>query len=114
MWFPGLVTALNVSSLDLLLVLSEFVAARPPSASGGVDEVWRGYIPSFCRHPLLLALSPPFIGLCDDGSMDQLPDISGLTDAARAASRVLANATSRESEERRVGKECRSRWSPYH
>src|SRR3989449_9233564 len=26
----------------------------------------------------------------------------------------LANATSQRSEERRVGKECRSRWSPYH
>ena len=25
-----------------------------------------------------------------------------------------ANATSGRSEERRVGKECRSRWSPYH
>ena len=33
--------------------------------------------------------------------------------------KVLANATKPEiklcrSEERRVGKECRSRWSPYH
>ena len=30
--------------------------------------------------------------------------------------RVLAvkHGTSRRSEERRVGKECRSRWSPYH
>ena len=26
----------------------------------------------------------------------------------------LANAELRRSEERRVGKECRSRWSPYH
>ena len=28
--------------------------------------------------------------------------------------RSLANQTSNRSEERRVGKECRSRWSPYH
>ena len=27
---------------------------------------------------------------------------------------VKANATAPRSEERRVGKECRSRWSPYH
>ena len=27
---------------------------------------------------------------------------------------VLADAIARRSEERRVGKECRSRWSPYH
>ena len=28
--------------------------------------------------------------------------------------RLLLVATDRRSEERRVGKECRSRWSPYH
>ena len=28
--------------------------------------------------------------------------------------RVMYNYDSRRSEERRVGKECRSRWSPYH
>src|SRR5256885_8233008 len=33
-------------------------------------------------------------------------------DAALAAEAHLINA--RRSEERRVGKECRSRWSPYH
>ena len=27
---------------------------------------------------------------------------------------VFANAKTNRSEERRVGKECRSRWSPYH
>ena len=27
---------------------------------------------------------------------------------------VLTNVRSSRSEERRVGKECRSRWSPYH
>ena len=27
---------------------------------------------------------------------------------------TLAGATGMRSEERRVGKECRSRWSPYH
>ena len=37
-------------------------------------------------------------------------------DACRAAERVIAVGTTtvRRSEERRVGKECRSRWSPYH
>ena len=27
---------------------------------------------------------------------------------------LLSDATASRSEERRVGKECRSRWSPYH
>src|SRR3712207_8932020 len=31
-----------------------------------------------------------------------------------AAADDPAHAASRRSEERRVGKECRSRWSPYH
>ena len=32
----------------------------------------------------------------------------------KAFKRILAAATLLRSEERRVGKECRSRWSPYH
>src|SRR3989442_306956 len=44
--------------------------------------------------------------------------LSGLTDAREASQLVgsvpaLLSAETR-SEERRVGKECRSRWSPYH
>src|SRR5262245_64307229 len=35
-------------------------------------------------------------------------------DAALAAAKVGATCESVRSEERRVGKECRSRWQPYH
>ena len=31
-----------------------------------------------------------------------------------AALEVIESALAERSEERRVGKECRSRWSPYH
>src|SRR5256886_5247211 len=34
--------------------------------------------------------------------------------ATPLAHRSTPNSSSRRSEERRVGKECRSRWSPYH
>ena len=34
--------------------------------------------------------------------------------AASAADRAAHEGTLLRSEERRVGKECRSRWSPYH
>src|SRR3989449_6562689 len=37
-------------------------------------------------------------------------DLDALKDAVRRANPKLKN----RSEERRVGKECRSRWSPYH
>ena len=33
---------------------------------------------------------------------------------ARGRARALAHFEPLRSEERRVGKECRSRWSPYH
>src|SRR3712207_9099907 len=37
-----------------------------------------------------------------------------LADAIEEHSDELVERQSRRSEERRVGKECRSRWSPYH
>src|SRR2546422_1397638 len=39
--------------------------------------------------------------------------LTGMMDLARHVRRTIARST-RRSEERRVGKECRSRWSPYH
>ena len=35
-------------------------------------------------------------------------------ESARHSNANLLHATGERSEERRVGKECRSRWSPYH
>ena len=45
-------------------------------------------------------------------SYDALPFYSGI--ATFAAGLVVLGALTVRSEERRVGKECRSRWSPYH
>src|SRR2546422_10445793 len=39
---------------------------------------------------------------------------AGADGKAAAAWAVAARLAPRRSEERRVGKECRSRWSPYH
>src|SRR2546422_10663146 len=53
-------------------------------------------------------------------------DVNGAVDAAKEAynrwrlipapkrAEILFRAAEMRSEERRVGKECRSRWSPYH
>src|SRR3989449_11753251 len=38
----------------------------------------------------------------------------GRTDALRTLLTPLSHGIDSRSEERRVGKECRSRWSPYH
>ena len=50
---------------------------------------------------LITFIQPPDLGMDfnQDGNM---------------ANRVNGNASAMRSEERRVGKECRSRWSPYH
>ena len=46
-----------------------------------------------------------FFPNCDEARM-----MTGEQDVSRVADRILRS----RSEERRVGKECRSRWSPYH
>ena len=40
--------------------------------------------------------------------------VYGKTDADAVFGMIYAQAEDDRSEERRVGKECRSRWSPYH
>ena len=70
-------------------------------------------------HPIRVALTGraegPELDLAvpaiDDGA-----DLGQVLGAMRAASEVAleAGAVVDRSEERRVGKECRSRWSPYH
>ena len=40
--------------------------------------------------------------------------ISKLSKGNRAVALIFSYALMMRSEERRVGKECRSRWSPYH
>ena len=64
------------------------------------------------------------ITVSDDGSSDKTIDIVNsyirlYPDKIRLIRRVLPTKSAGEnfltrSEERRVGKECRSRWSPYH
>ena len=51
-----------------------------------------------------------------DGDIEKAIELlreKGMAKAAKKADRVAAEGDDR-SEERRVGKECRSRWSPYH
>ena len=44
----------------------------------------------------------------------RLKNIQADFDVAWAIQQIEARKKIRRSEERRVGKECRSRWSPYH
>ena len=68
--------------------------------------------------------SPAHCARQDWHSANPLSDLQTLTAAVRETPRTViieerdsyihAEASSARSEERRVGKECRSRWSPYH
>ena len=54
----------------------------------------------------------PALGLEAVLGADSLADLSDRMEFVETVSRSQAAAS--RSEERRVGKECRSRWSPYH
>src|SRR2546426_12577573 len=49
-----------------------------------------------------------------DGIVEHLKKIPYLSEIVVALGHASALEFRRRSEERRVGKECRSRWSPYH
>src|SRR3712207_7934931 len=71
-----------------------------------------------CALPILEAVlrRPPGQRLVDPRRGGGREGHAGPARAARRAllERVAADAGESRSEERRVGKECRSRWSPYH
>ena len=50
----------------------------------------------------------------NDGSVDSTVEINDSTDNGPDLDNIDKFGMSVRSEERRVGKECRSRWSPYH
>ena len=56
---------------------------------------------------ILVATEKPFAKKAVDG-------IRKIVEDAGYELALLEKYTDRRSEERRVGKECRSRWSPYH
>jgi len=67
----------------------------------------------------LLEILPEAIPLPLESGLPDLPDSANdLTDTRQTVTLgkmdVLTTPDEQRSEERRVGKECRSRWSPYH
>src|SRR3712207_9067735 len=58
-------------------------------------------------------ISPGFIDIHIHGSGGK-DVMDGDFNSLQTISKVIARKGTTRSEERRVGKECRSRWSPYH
>jgi len=70
-------------------------------------------MPDLIKFGTLTHKSGQFLEACVRGKLNIL--ISGGTGSGKTTTlNVLSAAIPSRSEERRVGKECRSRWSPYH
>ena len=67
---------------------------------------------------LLFPLFLFFIVSCTEDEVDPNFSIENVGDvvmgSAKGSQVTISFTSTRRSEERRVGKECRSRWSPYH
>ena len=82
------------------------------------DKFGNFRIPAESQRPVFL-MGPPGIG--KTAVMKQVADELGvglvyysMTHHTRQSALGLPLIVKKRSEERRVGKECRSRWSPYH
>src|SRR2546430_10849687 len=62
-----------------------------------------------CALPISIETARPFAA-----EYDALAALAKARPDIAAAAAPLAEPAKSRSEERRVGKECRSRWSPYH
>ena len=100
------------------------ILCEPIQGESGVRPLSQEYlqgIRALCdRHGLLLIFDEVQTGLGRTGTLfahEQLgvtPDIMTLAKALGSGLPLSAMLTNYEIGERRVGKECRSRWSPYH
>src|SRR5688572_8035113 len=79
-------------------------ASEKPNPQDGMPYRWcHSWLPSVWRPTSTVRLGPQLIGL-------EL-EVKGLSEKIRA---VVTPVRRNRSEERRVGKECRSRWAPEH
>ena len=95
-WKP--VWAVLVEDFELLLANARHVKTVPGRTTDVNDAVW---LADLLAHGLI---RPSFV---------PPPAVQALRDLTRTRKQLTRERAGR-SEERRVGKECRSRWSPYH
>src|SRR3712207_4213454 len=77
---------------------------RPAAAAAALVAMTAG-VTYYVTRETLLSETQPAAHAIDSSAIDPKQAVADAIDSARRAER---------SEERRVGKECRSRWSPYH
>ena len=120
---PWLAKSYALSLLPSVRSLHQLRAMLPPSRAretflGVGDPDFKG-IPDQATE---IALAPLFVsrGVANREAIAALPRLPDSADELRVIAKALGSSSSdlllgrERSEERRVGKECRSRWSPYH
>ena len=97
--------------LVLLVLLSIINSAIPPEAKNTMFQI-KNLAPGLAMFgSVFMALFAGML-LSKDRTSSFLMRL--FTSPMTAADFILGYTLHRRSEERRVGKECRSRWSPYH
>src|SRR2546421_12759111 len=112
--FFGLLTAIEtcfkgkriLPGLILLYAHIDIVASlnRPPSKNEGTRQSFKDWVNLYLLPDSDLSCSAD----------DLYAARCGLVHSYMAEARLTRSGDAKRSEERRVGKECRSRWSPYH
>ena len=97
----------------LLLLLPPLAGAQQPDSTPKDTTLLAPVVVTGVRLPTVRDLARGLAGRTAALSAQDL-DARGVRSLADALEQLPGVTTSDRSEERRVGKECRSRWSPYH
>ena len=96
----------------LLLVCVAAVAARPLDNEDVVRMTAQGKQPAEIIRTIREAPDTAFD--LDPEVLDEMRAVGVAAEVIQVMTEVQRARVAARSEERRVGKECRSRWSPYH
>ena len=104
---------LGASALLGLSGCSSKSSCSTPFCPAVADNCWYEPVDECSCGPVVCGDASYADGSVADAASDGATGDSGSSDSAVSDAGSSDSAVSR-SEERRVGKECRSRWSPYH
>ena len=109
------VSAPNKESIDAAIAKIKAIVAVPE-----VGEVYEGTVRSIMPYGCFVEILPGKDGLLHISEIDwkrlETVEEAGIHEGDKIKVKLMEidPKTGKRSEERRVGKECRSRWSPYH
>ena len=91
--------ALTLYDAKKLAAIGDIAAAMTGEALNSIKKAYDAKVHELRGHP---------------GQIDSASNLRKLLEGSRNSLEENYEKVHRRSEERRVGKECRSRWSPYH